>query len=167
LERGIILQFCPGATSKPDLNDTVHDASEFLVSALELARTCMYVIVTHRCCSSEAAASHVRRRSLSSRTRIWSSSIESFTSERCFDWLRDERHVSPMMSPAATLNKKPSARKFAPFSMALRVVDQSLGYLSVNQVGGRLRPHDTHLASERGRMCLAGSPNRLVRSLAS
>jgi hypothetical protein len=41
LERGIILQFCPGATPKPDLNDTVHDASEFLVSALELARTGM------------------------------------------------------------------------------------------------------------------------------
>ncbi len=46
--------------------------------------------------------------------------MESFTSERCFDWLRDERHVSPTMSAAATLNKKPSARKFAPFSMALR-----------------------------------------------
>ena len=45
--------------------------------------------------------------------------MESFTSERCFDWLRDERHVSPMISAAATLNKKPSARKFAPFSMAL------------------------------------------------
>ena len=45
--------------------------------------------------------------------------MESFTSERCFDWLRDERHVSLMMSVAATLNKKPSARKFAPFSMAL------------------------------------------------
>lgn len=125
LERGIILQFCPGATSKPDLNDTVHDASEFLVSALELARAgMMQCDMTHRCRSSEAAPSHVRRRSLSSRTRIWSSSIESFTPERCFDWLRDERHVSPMMSPAATLNKKPSARKLAPFSMALRVAGQ-------------------------------------------
>jgi hypothetical protein len=41
LERGIILQFGPDATSKPDLNDTVHDASEFLVSVLELARTWM------------------------------------------------------------------------------------------------------------------------------
>lgn len=45
--------------------------------------------------------------------------MESFTPERCFDWLRDERHVSPKMSAVATLNKKPSARKFAPFSMAL------------------------------------------------
>ena len=133
------------------------------MSTLELAQTCMYVIATHRCRSSEAVASHVRSRSLSSRTRIWSSSIESFTSERCFDWLRDERHVSPMMSPAATLNKKPSARKLAPFSMALRVADQS----EVNQVDGRLSPMNTHLASERGRMCLAGSPNRPVRSLAS
>jgi hypothetical protein len=46
--------------------------------------------------------------------------MESFTSERCFDWLRDERHVSLIMSAVATLNKKPSARKFAPLSMALR-----------------------------------------------
>jgi hypothetical protein len=45
--------------------------------------------------------------------------MESITLERCFDWLRDERHVSPMISAAATLNRKPSARKFAPFSMAL------------------------------------------------
>ena len=78
-------------------------------------------VMTHRCRSSKAASSHVRRRSSSSRTRVWSSSMESFTPERCFDWLRDERHVSLMMSAAATLNKKPSARKFAPFSMALRV----------------------------------------------
>ena len=38
LERGIILQFCPGTTSKPDLNDTVHDAGEFLVSALGVGK---------------------------------------------------------------------------------------------------------------------------------
>jgi hypothetical protein len=64
--------------------------------------------------------------------------MESFRPERCFDWLRDERHVSPMMSAAATLNKKPSARKFAPFSMALKQVDQSEEFLDKRRgEGGR------------------------------
>jgi hypothetical protein len=84
--------------------------------------------------------------------------MESFRPERCFDWLRDERHVSPMMSAAATLNKKPSARKFAPFSMALKQADQSEEFLDQ---GG------AHLVSERGRKCFAGSPKRPVRSLTS
>jgi hypothetical protein len=32
LKRGTILQFCPGTTSQPDIDDTVYDVSEFLES---------------------------------------------------------------------------------------------------------------------------------------
>jgi len=71
--------------------------------------------------------------------RSWS---WSSTSSRLRDWLLDERHDSPRMMRAATPNRKPSARAFAPFSIAL--------------------------ASERGRRCcLAGSPRRFVRILTS
>jgi len=71
--------------------------------------------------------------------------MESFTPERCFDWLRDERHVSLMMSAAATLNKKPSARKFAPFSMALRV-----GWsLKADECAWQVPPTDPFVVSTR------------------
>jgi hypothetical protein len=44
LKRSIISQFCPDTTSQPDLDDTVYDVSEFLMSALALAKTYMYVM---------------------------------------------------------------------------------------------------------------------------
>ena len=119
LEIATILRFYPTTTSQPDLDDAAQDASKLLVSALLLSKVIYVSEGTYCRRSSAASSSLVRRRSTSSRICIRSSSMESFTSERCFDWLRDERHASPMMSAVATLNKKPSARKFAPFSMAL------------------------------------------------
>ena len=76
--------------------------------------------------------------------------MESFTSERCFDWLRDERHVSPMMSATATLNKKPSARAFAPFSMALRA-GQSV-FLYQGEGGPKRAPGLRERANMLGRL---------------
>ena len=94
--------------------------------------------------------------------RVERPSSFSSTSSRRFDWLREERHVSPTIISAATPNKKPSASAFAPFSIALREVTR--GWTGELVQDGMM----AYLASESGRRCCcAGSPSRLVRSLTS
>jgi len=96
-----------------------------------------------RCFSSSHRSSYLSlnpsTRAVSSCNLADKSSSWSSTLSRRFDCDRDERHASPTISSAATLNKNPSARALAPFSIAL--------------------------ASDRGRTCcLAGSPRMLVLS---
>ena len=74
---------------------------------------------TYFCRSSSTRASLSSARCASACTRCATSSMRSSTSSRRFEELRDERQVSLRMSPAATVKRKPSARKLAPFSIAL------------------------------------------------
>jgi hypothetical protein len=89
--------------------------------------------------------------------RVLSSSSWSSTVSRLFDWLLEERHCSPMIRPAATVNKKPSASAFAPFSIALEV-----SLINIFELAGKGK-YSTHRVSDNGRMCLAGSPRIPVR----
>jgi hypothetical protein len=80
--------------------------------------------LTYRSTSSRSRSSHWAANpsilvdssfTLVPRTSSWSSTLS-----RRLDWFRDVRHVSPSIRAAATVKRKPSARVFAPFSMALK-----------------------------------------------
>ena len=96
--------------------------------------------------------------SLSSNTSLESSCSWSSTVSLRLDCDREERHCSPMIIDAATVNRKPSARKLAPFSTALRDVKLEIF---------REASLQAHLDSDNGRIWRAGSPRIFVRSLIS
>ena len=96
--------------------------------------------------------------SVSSSTWLESSCNLSSTVSLRLDCDREERHCSPMIIDAATVNRKPSARKLVPFSTALKDENQKIS----------TRPAPIiHLVSDNGRIWRAGSPRIFVRSLIS
>ena len=74
--------------------------------------------IAYRSRSSADASSARSRRTASSPTRSCNASSASPTPARRRASLRDERQLSLTISAAATANRNPSARKFAPFSIA-------------------------------------------------
>ncbi len=72
----------------------------------------------YRSRSSADVSSQLSRHATRSPMRTCSPSSASPTSVRQRDSLRDERQLSPTMSPAAATKRNPSAGKLAPFSIA-------------------------------------------------